>query len=512
MTKPDEPEAPKPEEQPEGQSLLGLDGVDDGLEAEVAAEQTYDHLDDHPDGDLDDELEGVETYPTGNRAKKVRKALYRGKHDKIRKFMGKLHPAEQADLLESLDNDERLKVLDVLGEHLEPETFAELDETVRDDVVDHMGHEKIADVIAELDSDDAIEVIEVLDEADQKGILDAIPAEDRTIIEETLSFPEESAGRLMQRELVAVPEHWTIGQTIDFMRANADDEEADLPEVFYDIFVVDPAHKPVGMVGLSRVLQAKRSARIIDLKLDDHDMQVIPVTMDQEEVAYVFRKRDMTSAPVVDDGGRLVGAITIDDVVDVIHEEFEEDLMRLGGVQEDDLYSAAVDTTKSRFTWLLVNLGTAVLASWVISMFEGTLDQIVALAILMPIVASMGGNAGTQALTVAVRSLATRELTAANAMRVVFKEVIVGGINGILFAILIGVIAWLWFNDPYIGSVIAMAMVVNMLVAGLAGVTIPLLLDKMGADPAISSSIFLTTVTDVVGFAAFLGLASWLIL
>jgi magnesium transporter len=283
-----------------------------------------------------------------------------------------------------------------------------------------------------------------------------------------------------------------------------------MSDLFYDIFVVDQSHKPVGSVALSRLLKSRRPVPIADII--SSEMKLVQVDEDQEDVAYLFGQRDLVSAPVVDADGRLVGVVTVDDVVDVIHEEHEEDIMRLGGVREDDLYEAVGDTTRARFSWLLFNLGTAILASSIIGFFEATIEQIVALAVLMPIVASMGGNAGTQTLTVTVRALAMKDLTATNAKRVVGKEVLVGSINGVLFAVLTGVVAWLWFSSQALGLVIGLAMIVNMAVAGFAGITIPLVLERNGIDPAIASSVFLTTITDVVGFAAFLSLASWMLI
>ena len=434
-------------------------------------------------------------------------ALDTGDIDRVEGLIEPLHYADVADLLERLTPDDRHVVLGILGDDEDlPEIVSELDETVRDDVIDDLGLASVAAVVRELESDDAVQIVEELEEHEQKQVLDAIPVSDRTLIEESLSFPEDSAGRLMQREVVTVPEFWSVGQTIDFLRESVDDETLDLPEMFYDIFVVSPTHMPVGTIPVSRLLRTKRPVKTTEIM--EPEMRIIPVTMDQEDVAFIFRQRDLTSAPVVDDGGRLVGVVTVDDVVDVIHEEVEEDIMRLGGVREDDLYEATMATTWSRFSWLFVNLGTAIVASMVISLFEGTLEEIVAVAILMPIVASMGGNAGTQTMTVTVRALAMKELSATNAMRVVGKEVLVGGINGVLFAILSGVVAWFWFENIGLGLVIAMAMVVNMLVAGIAGTTIPLFLERLGADPAVASSVFLTTITDVVGFAAFLGLAA----
>ena len=440
----------------------------------------------------------------------VIQALAAGDAARAREHVADLHPADVADLLEWLSAEERRGLVEALRETLDPGVLTELDDTVREEIIAQLGVQSVAAAVAELDSDDAVNVIEELEEPEQREILDAMPVGERTLIEESLAYPEDSAGRLMQRELVTVPTFWTVGETIDYMRQSADLGEETLPETFYDIFVVDPMHRPAGTLPLSRLLRTRRPVPVSDLM--ETEMNLIPAHMDQEEVAFLFRQRDLVSAPVVDGGGRLVGAITIDDVVDVIHEEHEEDIMRLGGVREDDLYSAAVDTTRQRFAWLLVNLATACTASLVIGLFEATIEQMVALAVLMPIVASMGGNAGTQSLTVAVRALATKELTPTNALRVVGKELLVGGINGILFAVLAGLVAWAWFANPALGVVIALAMTVNMVVAGLAGTTIPLLLERAGIDPAIASSVVLTTITDVVGFFVFLGLGAWLLL
>ena len=425
-------------------------------------------------------------------------------------LVAELHHADAADLLERLNADERARVVEILRDDFEPEMLSELDETVRDHVVECLGVENLAAVIAGMESDDALEVVFELDEDEQRQVLDAIPPGDRTLIEEGLTYPEDSAGRLMQREVVTVPESWTVGETIDFLRQNADSGDDDLPARFYDVFIVDPAHRPVGSLPLSRLLRTRRPVAVADIM--DTEIKLLPVATDQEDVAYVFRQRDLVSAPVVDDGGRLVGAITIDDVVDVIDEEHEEDIMRLGGVKEGDLYEATMDTTRSRFGWLLINLGTAILASMVIGLFDATIEQMVALAVLMPIVASMGGNAGTQTLTVAVRALAMKELTAANALRVIGKELLVGALNGVMFAGLIGVVAWIWFGSVALGVVIGLAMIVNLLVAGLAGTTIPLMLEHFGVDPAVASSVFLTTLTDIVGFFVFLGLAALILL
>ncbi len=426
----------------------------------------------------------------------------------VRELVAPLHYADIADLLEHLAGDDRRKLIAIIGEDFHADVLSELDEAVRDNVIDDLEVEDLAAVVSELDTDDAVDIIEELDEEEQLQVLEAIPAGDRTLIEEALTYPEDSAGRLMQREVVTVPTFWTVGEAIDFLRASADEDS--LPEAFYDIFVVDPMHRPVGAISLSGVLRTRRPVPVSEIM--DPEMKLIPVAMDQEEVAFLFRQRDLVSAPVVGDGGRLVGAITIDDVVDVIDEEHEEDIMRMAGVQEDDLYSAVLATTRSRFTWLLVNLGTAVLASVVIGLFQGTIEQMVALAVLMPIVASMGGNAGTQTLTVAVRGLATREITPTNALRVMGKELLVGGINGLLFAVITGLVAWLWFSSPLLGVVIGLAMIANLLVAALSGSLTPLVLDRLRIDPAVGSSVILTTVTDVVGFFVFLALGAWLLL
>ncbi len=421
-----------------------------------------------------------------------------------------LHYTDIADLVERLHDENRSRLLTIMGPEFDGDVLIELDETVRDQVIDEVGLETVAQAVTQLESDDAVEIIEELEEHEQQQVLNAISDEDRALIEESLSFPEDSAGRLMQRELVTAPTFWDVGNTIDFLRRNADSDDNPLPDHFYVVYVVDPAHRPVGMVWLDKLLRTGRSVTVTEVM--EPDMKVIPVMSDQEDVAFLFRQRDLVSAPVVDNGGRLIGAITIDDIVDVIDEEHEEDIMRMGGVRGDDLYSAVLDTTRARFSWLFVNLLTAIVASIVIGLFDATIDQIVALAILMPIVASMGGNAGTQTLTVAVRALAMKDLTATNAARLVGKEILVGFANGLVFALLAGGVTWFWFENPMLGAVIAIAMVVNLLVAGLAGTVIPLVLDRNGIDPAIASSVFLTTITDVVGFFVFLGLAALILL
>jgi magnesium transporter len=413
-----------------------------------------------------------------------------------------LHPAEIADLIEMLRGPMRTQLVELLRPKFDPEILAELDETVRDEVAEQLGTETIAKAIAALDSDDALNLISALEETKQRRVLHAISFALRSMLEEGLAFPEESAGRLMQREFVAVPAFWSVGEVIDFLR-----ESDDLPDDFYDVFVVDPRHRLIGYVALNRILRAKRPVKVRDIMIDE--FVSVPVKMDQEEVAYVFAQQNLVSAPVVDESERLIGVITIDDIVDVIHQEAEEDIMRLGGVQEGDLYEAVLDTGKARFMWLFVNLITAVLASVVIGLFQGTIEQVVMLAVLMPIAASMGGNAGTQTLTVAVRAIAMKELTTANAFRVLSKEVLVGTFNGLLFALIIGVIASFWSGSVAIGAVMAAAMVITMIIAGLAGAAIPFGLSRTRFDPAIASGVFLTTVTDIVAFLAFLGLAAW---
>lgn len=431
----------------------------------------------------------------------VQEALAEERVAQVEELVGELHEADAADLLESLNREDRKLLVELLGATFDPEILPYLDESVREEVIEWLGPTGLARAVSELDSDDAVEVFEDLDEEFQHRILSQLPQAHRVVLEEGLSYPEDSAGRLMQREFVVVPSAWTVGETIDYMRA-----AKDLPDDFYDIYIVNPKHHPIGFLPLSRIMRTRRHVRLTEFM--ESDMKVIPLTMDQEDVAYLFRQYGLVSAPVVDEPGRLLGVITVDDVVHIIDEEAGDDIMKLGGVSEPDLYSAVLDTTKSRFAWLVVNLLTAILASAVIGIFDATIEQIVALAVLMPIVASMGGNAGTQTLTVAVRSLAMKDLTEANATRFIGKELLIGSINGILFAVLAGGVTWLWFESPALGAVIAAAMVINMVVAGLSGTLIPLGLEKVGVDPAIASSVFLTTVTDVIGFFAFLGLAA----
>ena len=428
-----------------------------------------------------------------------------GNAERAQALLAPLHVADVADLFDQVTSEQRQVLFRCLGDDFDPVVLTELDESVREEVLDFLAPREVAEALTELDTDDAVEILEDLDEDEQRELLAAVPAAERVAVEEGLRYAEDSAGRLMQRDFVAVPQYWNIGQINDYLR-----DTEDLPDEFFAIYVVDPGHHPVGTIPLSRAMRSKRPVIVADIM--DKEPKVIPVGTDQEDVAHVFSQYDLASAPVVDDNGRIVGVIMVDDVVDVINEENEEDLMRLGGVQQDDLYTSVIRTARTRFSWLAVNLVTAIIASIVIALFDATIEQIVALAVLMPIVASMGGNAGTQTLTVVVRALATRELTAANTSRLINKEALVGLLNGVLFALLVGLVATLWFGQISLGLVLAAAMVINLLVAGLCGILIPIGFHRVGIDPALAATVFLTTITDVVGFSAFLGLAAWLLL
>lgn len=432
----------------------------------------------------------------------IQDALQSGYEDAVVESLSELGPADAAELISKIKDEERELLLKDHGAAFEPYTFVELDPEMRRIALENMEPTQVAAIISELDSDDALELIEPLNEEFQQQIIRKLSAKLRLTLEEGLSFPEESAGRLMQREFVAIPEFWTVGKTIDYLRAASHE----LPESFFDVFVITPTYHVVGEIPLSSIIRSRRSEKLENLTLDE--THPIKATTDQEQVAEIFRREDLLSAPVVDDEDRLIGVITIDDVVDVIDEEAQEDIFKLGGVEKGDLYRAVLSTSTSRFRWLFVNLLTAILASIVISFFDATIEQIVALAVLMPIVASMGGNAGTQALTVAVRALSTRELSKTNAYRIIWKETLVGAINGAAFAIITGIVTALWFANPMLGGVIAAAMVINLFVAGFCGAGVPIALHRLGSDPAVSSTVVLTTVTDVIGFFAFLGLAA----
>lgn len=421
-------------------------------------------------------------------------------------LMEDLHAADIADLLEQINSYDRTRLIRLFGREFDGEILSELDESIREEVIATLNPTVLADAVRELETDDVVDLVEDLEEPQQEAILDALEDSDRVAVEQSLSYPENSAGRLMQREVVMAPEHWNVGQAIDYMR-----ESEDLPEQFYHMVLVDPRLRPIGNVTLGRIMGTKREVPLTDLL--EETFQVIPADQDEEDVAYAFNQYHLISAPVVDGDGRLAGVITIDDAMAVLDEEHEEDILRLAGVgDESSLADRVIETTKRRFPWLAVNLVTAVLASLVIAQFEATIAQFVALAVLMPIVASMGGNAGTQSLTVAVRAMATRDLTGSNVWRVIRREVLVGLVNGVIFAVVMGVVGVIWFGSPALGGVLAAAMVINLVVAGLAGTVIPVLLEKMGVDPALASGAFVTTVTDVVGFFAFLGLAAWVLL
>lgn len=414
---------------------------------------------------------------------------------------GDLHEADVADLIESLPADQRVPLVRLLGDEFDYATLTELDEAVRLGILEGLPNDTLAEGIGELDSDDAVYILEDLDAEDQAAILDQLPYSDRIQLQRSLDYPEESAGRLMQTDFIAVPAFWSVGQTIDHMR-----ETEDLPDTFYEIFVVDPGFRLIGSVPLDKILRTKRETKISDIMTEEP--QIFRATDDREEVARAFERYNLVSAPAVDDAGRLVGMLMIDDIVDVIQEEAEEDLRGLAGLGDEEISDTVIVTSRSRLTWLLVNLCTAALAASVISLFEGPIEAMVALAVLMPIVASMGGNAGTQAMTVAVRAIATRELTERNMLRVLRREVLVALLNGMTLAVLLGSGAAFWSGNSGLGLVIAMAIIINMFFAGLAGLLIPVVLEKLGVDPAIASSVFVTTVTDVVGFFAFLGIAA----
>ncbi|MGI9404884.1 MAG: magnesium transporter [Hyphomicrobiaceae bacterium] len=437
--------------------------------------------------------------------REVEEAIERGDTDGLRGLVGDLHEADVADLLEVLEPENRPLFIEQLGEDFSSGTLPELDEAVRDQVIEAMPNAQVAEAVRELESDDAVYLLEDLDEAEKSDILAQIPAVERVQIERSLEYPEDSAGRLMQTEFIAVPPFWSVGRAIDHMR-----ETDDLPDTFSEVFVVDPTFHLLGTVSLNRLLRAKRPV-LMEALMEDRERSV-SVDLDQEEVARQFERYDLMSAPVLDENERLVGIVTHDDVMDVIQEEADEDIKRLGGVGAESLADSVVRVTQRRFLWLLINLATAIVASIIIGFFDGTIQQMVALAVLMPIVASMGGNAATQTMTVAVRALATRDLSLVNARRIITREAIVGLLNGLVFALIVAAVAVFWFGSAQLGLVIGTAMIINMVAAGLAGILIPIILDRLGADPAIASSVFVTMVTDVVGFFAFLGLAAiWLL-
>lgn len=421
--------------------------------------------------------------------------------DGVSAILDPIHPADIAHLIELIDARDRSALLLLWKGGIDGDTLSELSENLREEVIEALNPQDLADAVRDLESDDVVDLVEYLDDAQQEQVLDALDATDRVAVEQALSYPEESAGRHMQSELVRAPEHWTVGEAIDYLRS-----DILLPDQFYHIILVDPRLKAVGYVTLGRILSSPRALKLRDIMEDT--FRTFHVEQDVEEVAQAINHYHMITAPVVDSDDRIVGVITIDDAMAFLEEEAEEDLLRLAGVGEGSLSDRVMETTRQRFPWLAVNLVTAILASVVISLFESTIANMVALAVLMPIVASMGGNAGTQSLTVAVRAIATRDLTGANVWRVIRKEALVGLINGLIFAVVMGVVGAIWFSMPALGLVVAAAMVVNLVIAGLAGTMIPVVLEKLGVDPALASGAFVTTVTDIVGFFAFLGLAA----
>jgi magnesium transporter len=420
----------------------------------------------------------------------------------LRELVADLHQADVGELIEALDSELRPRLVQLMGHDFDFSALTEVDDTVREEILEELPAETVAEGVRELDSDDAVTILEDLPKEEQTEILEQLPAPERVALARSLDYPENSAGRRMQTEFIAVAPSWTVGHTIDYMR-----ETPDLPERFWELYVIDPDRHLKGAVALDRLLRTRRPVPIEELV--DEELHPVHVTDDQEEVARLFERYDLVSVPVIDENDRLVGVITFDDIVDVIEEEAEEDIRALGGVgREEELSDSVWSIAKGRFPWLLANLFTALLASWVISNFEHALEKMVALAVLMPIVASMGGNAGTQTMTVAVRSLATRELSSANAWRIIRRELMVGALNGLSFALIMGLVASAWFHVPDLGAVIALAMVTVLVAAALGGILVPLILTRLGVDPAVSSGPFVTTITDVVGFFAFLGIAT----
>jgi magnesium transporter len=431
-------------------------------------------------------------------------AADRGDEEHLRELVEALHPADVADLMGFLSPAYREALIPLLAPGDLAEILTELDTNIREEVLESVSTDALATALGDLDSDDAADVVDDLEDDKRDAVLAAMSDADRTAIQTSLGYKDETAGRLMQREVIASPQFWTVGQTLDHIR-----QSTDLPDLFFDVYVVDPSFRPLGAAPLSRLVTAKPETAMTQVM---EPVIEIPVDMDQEEVAYAFEKYRLISAPVVDFGGRLVGQITVDDIVGIISEENQEDILALAGVSDAGRDASILEITKSRFWWLLVNLGTALLASGVIALFQGQLERLVALAVLNPIAASMGGNAGTQTVTVAVRALATKELSSANVLRTIWREIAVGIMNGCAFAILMGTVAALWFHDMPLGVVVGLAMIINLFAAAVAGILIPLSLEKMGHDPAVSSVVFLTTVTDCVGYFSFLGLATLMLL
>lgn len=432
----------------------------------------------------------------------VHAAIHAQDKDALAALAGDLHESDLGELIEALDPDDRPRLVSILGDDFDFAALTEIDDSVREELLEEIPNAQIAEGVRDLDSDDAVYILEDLEPEDAREVLDSLPAIERVTLERSLDYPEDSAGRLMQCDFIALPPFWSVGQTIDHLR-----ETGDLPDEFYELYIVDAKGGITGRVPLNRLLRAQRAQKL-DALMDDAE-QVAKATDDQADVAEMFKRYNLVSIPVVDGARRLVGVLTFDDIVDVIEEEAEEDILALGGVKaEEELSDDVFTIARARFSWLFVNLLTAFLASAVISLFKGSLEKMVALAVLMPIVASQGGNAGTQTMTVAVRALATHAIAPGQAPRIVWREAFVGLLNGLAFAGMLGLVAAYWFSNWELGFVAGLAMLLNMVAAGLAGVLIPLVLEKMGADPALSSGTFVTTVTDIVGFFAFLGVAT----
>ncbi len=432
---------------------------------------------------------------------RIHLALAAGDADRLAELLDPLHPADIADLLEQLDDGRRRGLLLLAGRLIDGEVLSEIDESVRESVIDFLPDKQLAEAVRELETDDVVDILEDLGEPRQEAILEALDTGDRIAVERSLSCPEDSAGRLMQREVVTAPEHWLVGDAIDHLRARDD-----LPEQFYHVILVDPRHRPVACVTLGRVMSSRRDVPLA--RIAEDSFRTFRADEDEGDVAYAFNQYHLISAPVVDAAGRLAGVITIDDAMSVLDEGHERDVLRLAGVGDESLSTSTARIVWRRFPWLAVNLATSIAASIVIAQFEDVLLAAVALAVLMPIVASMGGNAATQSMTVAVRALAKRDLTSSNALRVVWRESLAGFLNGVLFAVIMGVIGYAWFGSALLGAVIGVAMVVNLVVAGFSGVLVPIALERARVDPALASGSLVTTVTDVVGFFTFLGLAS----
>ena len=419
----------------------------------------------------------------------------------INQTLKDLHPSDTANLIENLSYETRVKLIEIDSFNIAPEIFIELNESIQGEVLLLLSIDSVSNIIKRLESDDAVAILENLDKNKKNLILEKLPPKDRFLLEEGLSYPEDSAARIMQREFTAIPSDWTVGQTIDYLR-----ESKDLPQEFLEIFIVDNDFKPIGIVPSSRVLRTPRDSK---MNLIMREMPVlISVNMDKEEVGQAFENYNLVSAGVVNKDNKLVGMITADDIVTVVQEEAEEDILRLAGVGDEEITDTVFVKTKRRFNWLLINLATALLASWVISIFGAEIEKVVALAFLMPIVASMGGNAGMQTLAVTIRAIATKELTSSNINKIISREFFIGVLNGIIFAIITGVIVQLWFKQIDLSIIIAASMVLNMIVAGLFGILIPVTLKRMNIDPALASSVFVTAVTDVIGFLSFLGIGS----